>query len=170
MLVGPWRDLGGGVVLLPPRLAKDPHRNIVGAVSIDDRAAAVGMPIFLPRAHSDFGQVLNYGGWAMADKLRQLTLIVKGAERGEIRAAFIRNVRQRQAIAVGEVCSLVQECCVALGGSEGGGGASLPLQQGVGDGSFGIVGGGASHRSLPGEFAVKALQEVRGLDACVGRL
>ncbi|CAM9288458.1 unnamed protein product [Ectocarpus sp. 6 AP-2014] len=86
--------------------------------------------------------------------------IVKGSERGVIRAAFIGNVRQRQAATVGEGCALVQAARVALGGSGGGIGASSSLHESgvIGEGSFGIV-EGATHSFLPGEFAVKKLKE-----------
>ncbi|CAN0298785.1 unnamed protein product, partial [Ectocarpus sp. 13 AM-2016] len=86
--------------------------------------------------------------------------IVKGSERGQIRAAFIGNVRQRQAATVGEGCALVQAARVALGGSGGGIGASSSLYESgvIGEGSFGIV-EGATHSFLPGEFAVKKLKE-----------
>ncbi|CAN0110554.1 unnamed protein product [Ectocarpus fasciculatus] len=92
--------------------------------------------------------------------------IVKGAGPGQLRAAFISNVRQRRAVAVGEACALVQAARVALGGSGstggggGGGGSGSVLQEGgiIGQGSFGIV-EGASHSFLPGEFAVKKLKE-----------
>ncbi|CAN0390832.1 unnamed protein product [Ectocarpus sp. 12 AP-2014] len=55
-------------MIVMARLAKNPHPDIIRAVSIDDRAAAVGMPLLLPRAHGDFGQVLIYGGWTMFAK------------------------------------------------------------------------------------------------------
>ncbi|CAN0323399.1 unnamed protein product, partial [Ectocarpus sp. 4 AP-2014] len=86
--------------------------------------------------------------------------IVKGSKRGEIRAAFISNVRQRQAATVGEGCALVQAARVAVGGSGGGIGASSSLYESgvIGEGSFGIV-EGATHSFLPGEFAVKKLKE-----------
>ncbi|CAM9511466.1 unnamed protein product [Ectocarpus sp. 13 AM-2016] len=86
--------------------------------------------------------------------------IVKGAQPGQLRAAFITKVRQRRAVAVGEACALVQAAGVALERSEGGVGERSPLQEIgiIGEGSFGIV-SGATHSFLPGEFAVKRLKE-----------
>ncbi|CAM9711217.1 unnamed protein product, partial [Ectocarpus fasciculatus] len=78
---------------------------------------------------------------------------------GDVRAAFIQNVVERQAATVGEACVLVRAARVALGGTAGGGVVSSPLRVGgiLGEGSFGIV-KGASLSFLPGEFALKTLK------------
>lgn len=52
-------------------LAKAPHPHVMGAISIDDRIEASGMPILLPRADGHFGQVLQHANWwSVSGKLR----------------------------------------------------------------------------------------------------
>ena len=73
----PTRRVLLAVVMLPPHsLVNNPHPNIIGTVAIDDRVAAVDMPILLPRANGDFEQVLKHGGWTMPAKLRCGSLCV----------------------------------------------------------------------------------------------
>lgn len=59
-----------------PSVANNPRSTVTGTIAIDDRAAAVSMPILLPRANGDSDQVLNYGGWTMSEKLRRLRVCV----------------------------------------------------------------------------------------------
>lgn len=53
------------------RLAKSPHENVIGAVSIDDRERAIRtMPILFPQAQGDLNTVLRCGKWSIPEKLR----------------------------------------------------------------------------------------------------
>ncbi|CAM9436192.1 unnamed protein product [Ectocarpus sp. 8 AP-2014] len=146
--IPPVRGSGAGTPLTPAKLVvpvDDGERTETAAAAPAVERSSGDGDNKRPRidvGHGDFGR------------------IVKGAQPGVLRAAFITNVRQRRAVAVGEGCALVQAARVALGGSEGCVGARSPLQEIgiIGEGSFGIV-SGATHSFLPGEFAVKRLKE-----------
>ncbi|CAM9619487.1 unnamed protein product, partial [Ectocarpus fasciculatus] len=51
------------------RLARNPHRNVLGALSMDDDSDL--MPILLPKARCDLGSYLNTDTHGLGDKLRQ---------------------------------------------------------------------------------------------------
>eukprot|EP00903_Cladosiphon_okamuranus_P017412 g16036.t1 len=64
------------------RLAKAPHDNLIGAVSIDDRAGHIGsmMPVLLPKARMDFVTAIEGDSLSMSAKLRCLQQIASGLD------------------------------------------------------------------------------------------
>lgn len=83
----------------------------------------------------------------------------KEREPGQLRQAFLKNLRRSKVGSFGDICVAVRVAQAALGGNEVDDG---DLQRGdaLGQGSFGIV-WACRHTVLQGDFAVKMLKPVR---------
>lgn len=64
------------VSCLFPRLARTPHQNVLGALSMDDDSDL--MPILLPKARCDLGSYINSDTHGLGDKLRRDALLHAG--------------------------------------------------------------------------------------------